>query len=455
MKLLLTIIWLVCICTGIAQNIEQLIAENTKELNETKALLSHIDATNENIKNSIEQQRGWLDAIKNVDGLLGKLNDFLDAQSVVVHEALSNITIRSGIHTDRVSKELGSLARLQISTKQQISALEQKLDGYQKHVIQNARSIDNNILDLTKLITRAVLPQLNGLQCSFDSLETSQINIEVELKSLARIKDINEDSNLKLVTLANQLFDLNRTQDSRFGMLTHALSQLKPLKTWQIESALRELIVSQKRIELDLEACDQRPISHYAKQSSSSYVSYENESPNTADPIPAQVWTHSEPNQRSSYYTSVNSPKPMTGNPKNPNYSSYVVSPAKHISSSSSSVSWQQPLPWETMSAYQSAPAPVSKLKPDPLAWSTESHKPYLPAPKPRQSGPVSRRPAPNPQPCVQNQYSQNPQRSSASYGPPAPPAQSYNTQAQKQGQTSLHEHYSLWHGSNSPSEGY
>ncbi|EDW13472.1 uncharacterized protein LOC6578108 [Drosophila mojavensis] len=443
MNLALTIIWLSCICTGSAQSIERLLAENTKELNETKALLRHIDATNENIKNSIEQQRDWLDAIKNVDGQLDKLNLFLDAQSVVVQEALNNITLKSGIHADRVSKELGSLARLQISTKQQISGLEQKLDGYQRHVLQNARSIENNILDLTKLITRAVLPQLNGLQCSFDSLETSQVNIEVELKSLARLKEISEDSNIKLITLTSKLINLNRTQEAQFEKLTHALSQLKPLNSWQIESALRELIVSQKRIELDLEACDRRQTAHYAKHSSSSsHPSYEVELADVAPPPRSQVWSHKEPNEQGSYYASVYaqvpSNKPILGKPRNPNYSSYVAIPAKHTSSSS--VSWQQPLPWETVPAYQSVPAVVPKPKPN-------RPKPYQSAPA---SGSERKRPAPNPQPCDQNQYSQHPPRHLGSS--PAQLAKSYSPQAHD---VSSNRRYSFWHGSNSPSEGY
>ncbi|TDG42736.1 hypothetical protein AWZ03_010842 [Drosophila navojoa] len=449
MNLPLTIIWLGCICAGSAQSIERLLAESTKELNETKALLRHIDATNENIRNIIEQQRGWLDAIKNVDGQLNKLNLFLDAQSVVVQEAFNNITLKSAIHADRVSKELGGLARLQISTKQQISGLEKKLDGYQKHVLQNTRSIENNILDLTKLITRAVLPQLNGLQCSFDSLETSQINIEVELKSLARLKEISEDSNLKLITLASKLISLNRTQDTQFEKLAHAVSQLKPLNSWQIESALRELIVSQKRIELDLEACDRRPKYHYDKHSSpSSRPSYEVESVDIAPPPQSQVRSHKEPNQQSSYYASVYSQvpssKPIPGKPRNPNYSSYVAVPATSSSFSSSSVSWQQPLPWETVPAYQSTPAVVSKLRPNPPIWSPTSHKPYQPAPA---SAPERKRPAPYPQPCAQNQYSQHPPRHLGSSPPKSYAPLAHDVTSNKR--------YSFWHGSNSPSEGY
>lgn len=312
MKILLTITLLGCICASSAEkevkNIEQLVAENTKELSDTKLILHHIDATNERIKASIEQQRSWLESIKHVDGLLAKLNLFLDAQGALVQEAFNNITLKSGLHAERVSKELGGLVRLQLSTQQQISGLEQKLDAHQKHVLQNARSIDNNILELTKLITRAVLPQLNGLQCSFDSLETSQINIEVELKSLTRVKDISEDSNRKLKVLGDQLVSLNRTQDARLTVLTHALTHLKPLNTWQIEHALRELIISQKRIELDLEACERRASPHFANlPSSASYSAYEIKShapsPRRAQPSKQvdleQVWNAEEQNHQS------------------------------------------------------------------------------------------------------------------------------------------------------------
>ncbi|XP_064549121.1 uncharacterized protein LOC135435828 [Drosophila montana] len=312
MKILLTIIWLGCICASYAEkevkNIEQLLEANTKELSDTKLILHHIDATNERIKASIEQQRVWLESIKNVDGLLAKLNLFLDAQGTVVQEALNNITLKSGLHAERVSKEVGGLVRLQLSTKQQISGLEQKLDAHQKHVLQNARSIDNNILELTKLITRAILPQLNGLQCSFNSLETSQINIEVELKSLTRVKDISEDSNLKLKVLGDQLVSLNRTQDAGLAVLTHALTQLKPLNTWQIKHALRDLIISQKRIELDLEACERRASPHYADlPGSASYTAYEIEShappPPRAQPGKqvdlVHVWNDKDQNQQS------------------------------------------------------------------------------------------------------------------------------------------------------------
>lgn len=263
MNTLLTIVWLGCLftitCAFEGKKIEVLVEENTKELEETRKLLGHIDETNGKIISQLEQQRVWLAAITRVDELLGKINQFIDVQSVVVLEALNNVTLNSGKNAERLHKDLESLNRIQHSTKQQISGLENKLEVYQKYLLQSAHSIDNNILALTKLVTRAVLPQLNGLKCSFDSLETSQINIEVELKSLPRIKEINDDSNSKLYALGEQLGSLNRTQEARLSVLVSAINKLNPINAWQIENALRELIISQKRIELDLQACEKQP----------------------------------------------------------------------------------------------------------------------------------------------------------------------------------------------------
>lgn len=267
MNILLTIVWLVCsltiACGKENQKIEEQLALNTEELVNTRKLIDHIDVTNGKIISQLEQQSVWLAAITRVDELLGKLNQFQSAQTIVVLEALNNVTLKSGQNADRLYKDLENLNRIQLLTTQQITSLENKLEGYQKYLQRNARSVENNILDLTKLVTRAVLPQLNGLKCSFDSLETSQINIEVELKGLARIKDINEISNSKLCVLGDQLTSLNRTQDARLSALTLAVKELNPINAWQIENALSELINSQKRIELDLKVGEKRSSPHY------------------------------------------------------------------------------------------------------------------------------------------------------------------------------------------------
>lgn len=315
MKFFITVIWLACIyaCNGASENrkVEELLLGNTKELVDTKIIMTHIDATNNQIKAGIEQQQVWLTAIKNVEGLLANLHQFLDVKSLVVLEALKNVTLKSGLFSEHLSKNLVGLAQLQLSTKEQIIGLEQKMEVYQKHVLNNARSIDNAILDLTKLITRAVLPQLNGLQCSFDSLETSQINVEVELKNLVRIKDISEDTKSQLSILGEQLSSLNRTQNAGLSVLTSEVRKLNPLNFWHIESALRELLISQKRIELDLEACEKRSSTQYYIQDTSPAAyskTYQAQPPVThCQPTSSkqddfvQAWSIKQPNQQSMY----------------------------------------------------------------------------------------------------------------------------------------------------------
>ncbi|XP_017855143.2 uncharacterized protein LOC108608320 [Drosophila busckii] len=417
MKLLISVLLLGCFYASTTaqdiKKIEQLLQQQTQDLNETNRLMEHINSTNKQIVVDLAQQRVWLSSIQNVEQLMAKQNLFLDAQSVVIKEALNNITKRGGEYTERLLKELANLARLQLSTKLQISNLEQKLDAYQNNMVRNARNIDNNILDLTKLISRAVLPQLNGLQCSFDSLETSHINIEVELKSLARIKELSENSSSKLNTLGQQLSSLNRTQEARLSALTGAVNQLKPINTWQMENALRELILSQKRVEIDLESCGKHSTPYVVHQRPTVYSqSYTIEeaapahTPQPSKPDLVQVWTVKEPNrprapQQTSAYADSPKPKPQPGRPSNPGHNHYHS--LKSGTAAAHAVSWQERLPWEAAAQYQSVPAPT--------------YKPY-------------KRPSPTQKPCTINS-------ASSSYGPLLSPPPSYAQSIPSQGQQS------------------
>ncbi|EDW03193.1 uncharacterized protein LOC6561632 [Drosophila grimshawi] len=432
---LITTLWLACIFASSAdadkkRQIEELLEQNTDELSETKQLLQHLDSTNDQIKASFDQQRGWLQAINRVDGLLANLNQVVTAQTEALVNAMKNTTLKSSLGADRVVKELGTLARSQLSTKQQINELEQKLDGYQKNVVQNARGIDNSILELTKLIARAVLPQLNGLQCSFDSLETSHINIEVELKNLPRIEEITEDSSRKLNVLGEQMASLNHTQSARLSMLAHSVSKLKPLNTWQIESALRELIISQKSIELDLEACEKRSAPHYPRTHSvETYSSYEIETPShthQSKQVDVVQSARAGP-YHASAYAQVSEPRLKS------------VQPARSSGSSNAySVSWRQALPWETVADYPSASATAIKPTNPALPWQVKPHYP-VPDTKLYNSGSGRSIPEPNQPSCAKKQ---NPPRYSTptAYGSPAPQqessSQQYQQQSSKRGQS-------------------
>ncbi|SPP85472.1 uncharacterized protein LOC117587931 [Drosophila guanche] len=413
MKILVSLLFVGCLCScscigDDGQKITELLTKNTEELSEANALLSSIDTVGKRIESNLEAQRKALQVIGLVEQLLAKQNDFLEAQAEALLETFANSSRQGHEYAKRTQQELHDLTRLQEGTKHLILHLEAKLDAYQKHLIQSARGIDRSIDGLTKLVTRSVLPQLNGLQCSFDSLETAQINIEVELKSLSGVKELSEDTNNKLGILDHQLKHFNRTQEARLEALTSAVRHLRPLNTRHIEAALRDLIISQKRIELDVENCGKhshqhnpRPESHspsygptehqhphHAPQPESHYSSYTHQQHGSQQESHHQGYGNIAPqphHHEQQHYQQQASAKPVDvvqvwsikepqkhgERPENHRVSAYAESPepkAKHASWSEThqssgpvsahSVSWQQPLPWEEASPYQSAPSP-------------------------------------------------------------------------------------------------
>ncbi|XP_002066271.4 class E vacuolar protein-sorting machinery protein hse1 [Drosophila willistoni] len=382
----------------VEQGIEGWLKEAAEELGETNNLLKHIDTVNGQIKSNLDEQRKALEAVAQIEELLAKQIAFEDAKSEVLLEAFKKISVNGEAYAEITGKELRGLAQLQEGTKQLIVSLERKLEGFQRHVVNSARGIDQSIDQLTRLVTRAILPQLNGLRCSFDSLETSQINIEVELKNLGRIKDVSENTNAKLSILEHQLKDVNNTQTIGLDRLTAAVKHLKPLNSWEIEGALRELIISQKRIELDLESREKRP--HHSpepdyypeiyepkghdsrpqpevypqhqskpqppKQSHpESYSHHEPHHQTHVKPVDlVQVWSIAEPQngevRRVSAYAESPKPKPKSIRP----YQPVQKNP----------VSWREPLPWQTVSPYQSVPAPAPATKQQPENYRSIPH---------------------------------------------------------------------------------
>ncbi|EDW27303.1 GL21215 [Drosophila persimilis] len=502
MNILLSLLFLGCICSclGDDEHITELLTKNTEELSETNALLTSIDTVGKRIEANLKEQREALQVIGLVEQLLAKQNNFLEAQAEALLETFANSSRQGHEYAKKTAKELHDMALLQEGTKHLILHLEAKLDAYQKHLIQSARGIDRSIDGLTKLVTRTVLPQLNGLQCSFDSLETSQINIEVELKSLSGVKELSEDSNHKLGILDHQLKHLNRTQEARLEGLTSAVRHLRPLNTRQIEGALRELIISQKRIELDLEECGKHSHnphhipppksdsqsyaptppqhSHHAPQPEShsqSYVAPAPHNPHHGSQQESHLHSYGiaapqphHPNQQSYQQTrskpvdlvqmwSIKDPENPGEHSENHRVSAYAESPeprAEHASSSnprhyekseshqntgaasSHSVSWQHPLPWEEVSPYHSAPNPSQPWKP------ASPHQP-LPRPQPKQN------------PCEKGH--------SAGYASSPASPQSYKPQkGSKSGSGSVHKHiaqpgdsFRIWYGDDSIKDAY
>ncbi|KAI8042813.1 hypothetical protein M5D96_004136 [Drosophila gunungcola] len=425
------------------ESISDLLKDNSKGLQAANVLLDRIAKVGEEAQAGLADQKEALKALAIVDGLLAKLTIALEASSQNLVATLLNISKQGEEYGHRTDAQLLELARLQEATKQLLNVLEAKLDAYQKHVLQSSRSIDRSIDGLAKLITRTVLPQINGLKCSFDSLETSQINVEVELKNLAGVKELSEDSNRKLNVLEQQLKQLNRTQELRLDTLIGAVQHSQPLNPWKLEAALRELIISQKRIELDLDQCSrQSPHQQYGH--------------------------HDEPHGHGPSY-GVEAQEPHQTQAPEP----------KHNHQSSSAVSWRESLPWETASPYQSATVPYHQhWKPAPAYGPTSKPKPK-PYPRGGHSAPPSHGPSPpahqspipvppvefHPEPShqqSQHKFEQKPQPNHQQSHNPQPfheqsfKPQSYQEQSYKQPEPIQQgESYGIWYGDGSLPQGY
>ncbi|KAH8353481.1 hypothetical protein KR084_011273 [Drosophila pseudotakahashii] len=406
MKVLITFLCLAACLSGIQaeESIADLLKDNAKGVEVANALLTRIAAVSEETQAGLAEQKEALKVLTIVEGLLAKLTLALDVSSQNLGAALLNISKQGEEYGHLTEAELLELARLQAGTKELLNVLEAKMDAYQRHVLHSSRNIGKSIDGLAKLITRTVLPQLNGLKCTFDSLETSQINVEVELKNLAGVKELGENSNHKLDVLEHQLKQLNRTQEQRLDTLIDAVKHLQPLSSWKVEAALRELIISQKRIELDLDECSRhQPYPEYGHQDESYLPTYAGEAPEPqySQPKPKQVdleqvWSIKEPSKQAGEYSGVH------------RVSAYAQSPEPEKNQQSfSAVSWRPSLPWENASPYQSAPV--------------HHHQPWKPAPAYEPTSQAKRKP------CPKEEHS-----APATYVPSPPAHQSPNPEAYK-----------------------
>ncbi|KAH8273719.1 hypothetical protein KR018_010729 [Drosophila ironensis] len=421
--------------------------EISKDAKESKDLLVNINEVAIKTEKALVDQQEVLKVLGVIEVLVGELSVGLAAQSDKTAAALFNVSREGEEYSRRTQAELQFLARLQEGTAVLLEQLSLKMEAYQQHVLDSSKKIDQDINELAKLVTRTVLPKLNDLKFSFDNLETSQINVEVELKNLAGIKDSTDESNHKLDVLEEQLKQLNSTQEVRLNALIGAINHLQPLNTWKVEGALRELIISQKRIELDLEQCSrqsspwQGPQGYPEIPHSPSYgiepqePEYSQAQPKQVDLV--QVWNVKEPQQHGEQ-------------PAYKRVTAYAQSPEPKNTQSS----WPESLPWESASQYYFAPEPYQQPAPEP--YKQPASGPYQqPAPvAPHQTAPPqSFQPQPvKPQAPREHQpYPDVPyQPHQQAYKPQSYQGQTFRPQPVQPG-----ESYRIWYGEDALPKGY
>ncbi|XP_043641718.1 uncharacterized protein LOC122612285 [Drosophila teissieri] len=456
MKVLITFFFLgVCLCCIQAdESIADLLKDNAKGVEAANVLLTRIAQVSEQTQVGLAEQKEALKVLTLVEKLLAKLTVALDVGSRNLVATLENISRQGEEYGNRTEAELLAVVRLQEGTKEILNVLEAKMDAYQRHVLHSSRNIDSSIDGLAKLITRTVLPQLNGLKCTFDSLETSQINVEVELKNLAGVKELSENSNLKLDVLEQQLKQLNRTQEQRLDILIDAVKHLQPHSSWKVEAVLRELIISQKRIELGLEECSRhQPHSEYGHDGPQ-----ESYQPTYGAEVPEPQHTHPKPKQVDLEQVWSINEEPKHGEHSEYNKAAaYAQSPElKKNYQSSSAVSWRQSVPWDYVSPYQSAPVHHHQPWNPAAAHGPNSIAKPKPCPKKELPTPASYVPLPHDQPesfKLPVDYDPNPNHEQSHKLHHE--TQSYNQEIYKPQPIQAGESFRIWYGDSSIPQGY
>ncbi|XP_017050561.1 uncharacterized protein LOC108094485 [Drosophila ficusphila] len=452
MKALITFLLLgMCLIASqavvVEESVADLLKDNAKGLEVANGLLSQIATVSQETQVGLSEQKDALKALSLVGELLAKLSFALDSSSKNLVATLLKISHEGEVYGNRTEAELQELARLQEATKEVLNVVAAKVDVYHRNALRNTGNIAQKVDDLAKLISRTVLPQVSGLKCTFNSLETSQINVEVELKSLAGVRELAESSNRKLDVLESQLKQLNNTQEQRLDILIDAVKHLRPLNQWKVETVLRELIISQKRIELDLDDCSRPPPvphhdhhDHYDHHDESYLPTYGAEvpKPQYAQPKPKQVdleqvWSIKEPSKEGEQSRSQR-------------VSAYAEAPEpKETHHSSSAVSWRPSLPWETVPPRQTAP--INRPQP----WHPAPAYGHNPKPKPK--------PQPREDPYASGSHNPEPHQPKSqpaqAHKPQPNHPQSYQEQVYIPQPIHSGEAFRIWYGEGSDSQGY
>ncbi|XP_064556439.1 uncharacterized protein LOC135440950 [Drosophila montana] len=177
-------------------------------------------------------------------------------QTVKFQQSLYNTTTKVNGKMERTVHNIDLLAREQQLIKDQIKGIKKKIIFFQQELLHSSLDIDNSLLQLTELISRAVLPRLSSLNSSFSSLNISQSDLPQELQNVELVKAVHEVSINKLNFLDLQLAYLNGTQNAQLHKLTEAVMPLSPEQLKVIDKGLQDLVVAQKRIDLKLTIYD-------------------------------------------------------------------------------------------------------------------------------------------------------------------------------------------------------
>lgn len=243
------------------EQILHLMTEHTTQMLSSNKFLSEIESAISLLSFNVQEQIDLLPQLNLTQQQFSNTSRMAQNQTELVVQTLNNTAREVGSKLDRTVDKIECVMQEQEVIKEQIKQLQDKLNSYQQKLLKSTQSLDNNLLQLTELVTRAVLPRIHSLNSSFSSLNHSHSNINLELENVARIKAVQKVAVGQLNHLDLQLAYLNLTQNSQLSsQLTEASKYFCPEKVKVIDKGLQDLIVAQKRILTRLTECEEKRI---------------------------------------------------------------------------------------------------------------------------------------------------------------------------------------------------
>ncbi|TDG44179.1 hypothetical protein AWZ03_009409 [Drosophila navojoa] len=281
-----------------------LLTDHRAQMHSSNAFLNEIGNAINLLAVNVQEQIHRLPQLNQTKQQLAKASELAQNQTQQVLQKLHKMTQEVLTKMDRTSHSIEYVIQEQEVVKEQINSLQRELNSHQQHLLNSTENIDKNLLQLTELVSSAVLPRIQSLNHSFSSLNHSQSNIQLELKNMAQIKEATTAAAGQLNALDLQLSYLNLTQNSQLHKIAEAVKYFCPQQVALIDKGLQDLIVAQQRLHSKLAVCERQ---------SAKPKSYEVQK-NPAKPL-AKSYKISEPSQRS--YSTANA------NPSQPEYYVY------------------------------------------------------------------------------------------------------------------------------------
>ncbi|XP_017030647.1 uncharacterized protein [Drosophila kikkawai] len=243
-----------------------LLAENTVALTKSDFLANILNSETSNIISDLDKQVKSLSRINDIEKLLLNVTGSLAVSEADLLQSLVNSIYKVDYFGNRTINTVSYLLRFRELNRDRVNNFSSKLIGMQEQILRNSKGLDDKLSLVKQILKQYITPRVNNLKESFGHINVSQVTSEDELSTLPLLRNLTETSIIKATSLLNQLAMLNQTQDKSLYNLEEAVNKPEFANLNNINELLHIISISQKRIDLAISVCENRPTEYNANK---------------------------------------------------------------------------------------------------------------------------------------------------------------------------------------------